>query len=119
MQIERRIRGAVCLTVHPHGCEELVQEQIRFVLSPRMEKGPRKVLIIGASTGYGLATRIAAAFGARAETVGVFFERPADEDRTAAEVAQCPVRQRGEVLRRPALGQPARTDADRQPRPRH
>ncbi len=85
MQIERRIRGAVCLTVHPHGCEELVQEHIRFVLSrPRMARGPRKVLIIGASTGYGLATRIAAAFGARAETVGIFFERPADEDRTAS-----------------------------------
>jgi len=85
MQIEKRIRGAVCLTVHPHGCEELVQEQVSYVLSrPPLPKGPRKVLIIGASTGYGLATRIAAAFGARAETVGVFFERPADEDRTAS-----------------------------------
>ena len=85
MHIERRIRGAVCLTVHPLGCEELVQEQIRFVLSrPPLERGPRKVLIIGASTGYGLATRIVAAFGARADTVGVFFERPADGDRTAS-----------------------------------
>jgi enoyl-[acyl-carrier protein] reductase/trans-2-enoyl-CoA reductase (NAD+) len=85
MQIERRIRGAVCLTVHPHGCEELVQEQIRFIDSrPPLVNGPRKALIIGASTGYGLATRIAAAFGARADTVGVFYERPADEDRTAS-----------------------------------
>jgi enoyl-[acyl-carrier protein] reductase/trans-2-enoyl-CoA reductase (NAD+) len=49
-----------------------------------MTRGPRKALIIGASTGYGLATRIAAAFGARAETLGVFFERPADGDRTAS-----------------------------------
>ena len=50
----------------------------------RVARGPRKELIIGASTGYGLATRIAAAFGARAETVGVFYERPADGDRTAS-----------------------------------
>jgi enoyl-[acyl-carrier protein] reductase/trans-2-enoyl-CoA reductase (NAD+) len=85
MLVKRRIRGAVCLSVHPNGCEEYVQEQIRFVTSqPPLKKGPRKVLIIGASTGYGLATRIVAAFGARAETVGVFFERPADEDRTAS-----------------------------------
>ena len=85
MQIERRIRGAVCLTVHPHGCEELVQEQVRSMLSrPLLERGPRKALIIGASTGYGLATRIAAAFGARADTVGVFYERPADDERTAS-----------------------------------
>jgi enoyl-[acyl-carrier protein] reductase / trans-2-enoyl-CoA reductase (NAD+) len=81
MLVERRIRGAVCLSVHPHGCEEYVQEQIRYVSSqPPMARGPRKALIIGASTGYGLATRIAASFGARAETVGVFFERPADGD---------------------------------------
>jgi enoyl-[acyl-carrier protein] reductase/trans-2-enoyl-CoA reductase (NAD+) len=85
MLVKRRIRGAVCLSVHPNGCEEYVQEQIRFVTShPSLKRGPRKVLIIGASTGYGLATRIVAAFGARAETVGVFFERPADEDRTAS-----------------------------------
>jgi enoyl-[acyl-carrier protein] reductase/trans-2-enoyl-CoA reductase (NAD+) len=85
MKVERRIRGAVCLSVHPHGCEEYVQEQIRFVtVKPPMTRGPRKALIIGASTGYGLATRIAASFGARAETVGVFFERPADGDRTAS-----------------------------------
>jgi len=85
MLVERRIRGAVCLSVHPHGCEEYVQEQIRFISSrPALTPGPRKVLIIGASTGYGLATRIAAAFGARADTVGVFYERPADGDRTAS-----------------------------------
>jgi enoyl-[acyl-carrier protein] reductase/trans-2-enoyl-CoA reductase (NAD+) len=85
MRIERRIRGAVCLSVHPDGCEEYVQEQIRFITSkPPLTRGPKKALIIGASTGYGLATRIAAAFGARAETVGVFFERAADGDRTAS-----------------------------------
>ncbi len=85
MLIERRIRGAVCLSVHPHGCEELVQEQISFIHSrPAMKKGPGKALILGASTGYGLATRIAASFGAGADTVGVFYERPADEERTAS-----------------------------------
>ncbi len=85
MRIERRIRGAVCLSVHPHGCEELVQEQIASMRSrPRLARGPRKALILGASTGYGLATRIAASYGAGAETVGVFYERPADEERTAS-----------------------------------
>ena len=85
MLIERRIRGAVCLTVHPQGCEEHVREQIASIRSlPPAPRGPRKALIIGASTGYGLASRIAATFGSRAETVGVFFERPADDDRTAS-----------------------------------
>ncbi|HUI71696.1 MAG TPA: enoyl-ACP reductase FabV [Spirochaetia bacterium] len=85
MRIERRIRGAVCLSVHPHGCEEHVREQVAYIKSqPRPAHGPRKVLIIGASTGYGLASRITAAFGNRADTVGVFFERPADEERTAS-----------------------------------
>jgi len=85
MLIERRIRGAVCLSVHPQGCEELVQEQISHVTSrPALARGPRKALILGASTGYGLASRIEAAFGCRAATVGVFYERPADEERTAS-----------------------------------
>jgi enoyl-[acyl-carrier protein] reductase/trans-2-enoyl-CoA reductase (NAD+) len=85
MKIERRIRGAVCLSVHPHGCEELVSEQISYMKSrPKLARGPRKALIIGASTGYGLATRIAASFGSGAETVGVFYERPADGERTAS-----------------------------------
>jgi enoyl-[acyl-carrier protein] reductase/trans-2-enoyl-CoA reductase (NAD+) len=85
MRIERRIRGAVCLTVHPQGCEEHVREQVAYITSlPPAPRGPRKVLIIGASTGYGLASRITAAFGSRADTVGVFFERPADDERTAS-----------------------------------
>lgn len=84
MRIERRIRGAVCLSVHPHGCEEHVREQVAYIRSKAPAGGPRKVLIIGASTGYGLASRITAAFGNRADTVGVFFERPADDERTAS-----------------------------------
>jgi enoyl-[acyl-carrier protein] reductase/trans-2-enoyl-CoA reductase (NAD+) len=85
MRIQRRIRGAVCLSVHPQGCEQYVQEQISYITSlPKAPRGPRKALILGASTGYGLASRITAAFGSRADTVGVFYERPADEDRTAS-----------------------------------
>ncbi len=85
MLIQRRIRGAVCLSVHPQGCEEYVREQIAYTKSqPAPKPGPRKVLIIGASTGYGLASRITAAFGYRVDTVGVFYERPADEERTAS-----------------------------------
>ncbi|HTP59255.1 MAG TPA: enoyl-ACP reductase FabV, partial [Spirochaetia bacterium] len=85
MRIERRIRGAVCLSVHPHGCEDYVREQVAFIKSqPAPARGPRKVLIIGASTGYGLASRITATFGNHAETVGVFYERPADDERTAS-----------------------------------
>lgn len=62
-----------------------MREQIRYIKSqPVPERGPRKVLIIGASTGYGLASRITAAFGNRADTVGVFYERPADDERTAS-----------------------------------
>jgi enoyl-[acyl-carrier protein] reductase/trans-2-enoyl-CoA reductase (NAD+) len=62
-----------------------VQEQIAYIKSlPKPERGPRKVLIIGASTGYGLASRITATFANRADTVGVFYERPADEERTAS-----------------------------------
>ncbi|HTU02989.1 MAG TPA: bifunctional NADH-specific enoyl-ACP reductase/trans-2-enoyl-CoA reductase, partial [Candidatus Sulfotelmatobacter sp.] len=85
MLIERRIRGAVCLSVHPQGCEELVQEQIAWMRSrPAITGGPGKALILGASTGYGLSSRIAAAFGCGAATVGVFYERPADDERTAS-----------------------------------
>ena len=85
MRIQRRIRGAVCLSVHPQGCEQYVQEQIAYITSqPAAPRGPRKALILGASTGYGLASRITAAFGSRADTVGVFYERPADEERTAS-----------------------------------
>lgn len=85
MLIQRRIRGAVCLSVHPQGCEQHVREQVSYIQSrPALPRGPRKALILGASTGDGLASRIAAAFGSRAETIGVFYERPSDEERTAS-----------------------------------
>ena len=66
------------------GCAQNVQEQIDFVLSKGpIADGPKKVLVIGASTGYGLASRIVSAFGAKAATIGVFFEREAEVKRTA------------------------------------
>ncbi len=79
MIIKPRVRGFMCVTTHPVGCEVNVQRQIDYVKAqPALSDGPKKVLVIGASTGYGLAARIGAAFGAGAGTLGVFFERPGD-----------------------------------------
>jgi enoyl-[acyl-carrier protein] reductase / trans-2-enoyl-CoA reductase (NAD+) len=84
MVIKPKVRGFVCVTAHPKGCAAHVQEQIDYVKSKGpIKNGPKKVLVIGASTGYGLASRITAAFGSGAATVGVFFERPSEEGRTA------------------------------------
>lgn len=82
MIIKPRIRGFICTTAHPVGCARNVQEQIEYVQSQPAVTGPRKALVIGASTGFGLSSRIAATFGAQADTLGIFFERPAAEDRT-------------------------------------
>ena len=85
MIIKPKVRGFICITAHPEGCAAHVQEQIDFVRSQSpLRNGPRKVLVIGASTGYGLAARIAAAFGGNAATVGVFFERPSTNGRCAS-----------------------------------
>lgn len=83
MIIKPKVRGFICTTAHPKGCAQHVQEQIDYVKSQPALDGPKKVLVIGASTGYGLASRIAAAFGSKAATLGVFFERPASGSRTA------------------------------------
>jgi enoyl-[acyl-carrier protein] reductase/trans-2-enoyl-CoA reductase (NAD+) len=83
MIIQPRIRGFICTTAHPTGCAEHVREQIQFVRNQPRINGPKKVLVLGASTGFGLASRITSAFGAGADTIGVFFERPADNGRTA------------------------------------
>lgn len=84
MIIRPRVRGFVCVTAHPDGCAAHVQEQAACVKScGPLKGGPKKALVIGASTGYGLASRITAAFGSGAATVGVFFERPSEEGRTA------------------------------------
>lgn len=84
MIIKPKVRGFVCVTAHPDGCAAHVQEWIAHVKSQGpIKNGPRKVLVIGSSTGYGLASRIAAAFGSDAATIGVFFERPSEEGRPA------------------------------------
>ncbi|MBX7122085.1 MAG: trans-2-enoyl-CoA reductase family protein [Opitutaceae bacterium] len=84
MVIRPKVRGFVCITAHPEGCAAHVAEQVAYVKSKgAIPNGPRSVLVIGASTGYGLASRIAAAFGSGAQTLGVFFERPSDEGRPA------------------------------------
>ena len=80
MIIKPKTRGFICITTHPTGCEANVQEQIaRVEADGTIENGPKKVLIIGASTGYGLASRITSAFGSGAATLGVFLEKPATE----------------------------------------
>ncbi len=85
MIIEPRVRGFICLTAHPAGCAAEVARQIDYVRArPAIDGGPGRVLVIGASTGYGLASRIVAAFGCGADTVGVFLERPASGRRTAS-----------------------------------
>lgn len=85
MIIKPRIKGFLCTTAHPVGCEADVKQQIEHVRSQgKLNQGPRRVLVIGASGGYGLATRISAAFGCDAATIGVFFERPAVKNRTAS-----------------------------------
>ena len=81
MIIEPRMRGFICLTSHPKGCEQNVKNQIKYVKSKGPIEGAKKVLVIGASTGFGLASRITSAFGSDAATIGVFFEKPPFEGR--------------------------------------
>ena len=76
MIIKPRVRGFMCITTHPTGCEANVKNQIDFIKSQGAIDGPKRVLVIGSSTGYGLAARITAAFGSGASTLGVFFEKP-------------------------------------------
>lgn len=83
MIIQPKIRGFICTTTHPTGCELNVKEQIEFTKAKgQITHGPKRVLVIGASSGYGLSSRIAAAFGSQAATIGVFFEKPATEKKT-------------------------------------
>ncbi|HFK1844125.1 enoyl-ACP reductase FabV [Pseudomonas aeruginosa] len=82
MIIKPRVRGFICVTTHPAGCEANVKQQIDYVEAKgSVVNGPKKVLVIGSSTGYGLAARITAAFGSGADTLGVFFERPGSESK--------------------------------------
>ncbi|QSB02422.1 trans-2-enoyl-CoA reductase family protein [Methylomonas sp. EFPC1] len=82
MIIKPRVRGFMCVTTHPVGCEANVKQQIDYVKSfGAIPNGPKNVLILGASTGYGLASRIVSAFGSGAKTLGVFFEREGTADK--------------------------------------
>lgn len=90
MIIQPKVRGFICTNAHPAGCAANVQQQIDYVRNAGTKKygkisnGPKNVLVIGASTGYGLASRISAAFGYGAKTIGLFFEKPAEDDRTGS-----------------------------------
>jgi enoyl-[acyl-carrier protein] reductase/trans-2-enoyl-CoA reductase (NAD+) len=78
------MRGFICLTAHPKGCEQNVKNQIEYVKSKGAIHGAKKLLVIGASTGFGLASRITSAFGSDAATLGVFFEKEPSEGKTAS-----------------------------------
>ena len=83
MIINPKVRGFICVTAHPVGCERNVLEQIEITKAQGdLGEGPKRVLVIGASTGYGLASRITAAFGYGAATLGVFFEKPSSDTKT-------------------------------------
>ena len=84
MIIEPKTRGFICITSHPKGCERGVLNQIDYIKSKGKIDGAKKVLVIGASTGFGLASRITSAFGSGASTIGVFFEKPPAEGKTAS-----------------------------------
>jgi len=83
MIVKPKVRGFICTTAHPTGCAGNVRLQAEYVKKRDPIGGPGRVLVIGSSTGYGLACRIAATFGCNADTVGVFFEKPPSGSRTA------------------------------------
>ena len=82
MIIKPRVKDYLCLTAHPEGCKKNVEDQIAYVKAQGEIPGDaKKVLVIGCSTGYGLASRIVAAFGCHADTLGIMFERPSNGER--------------------------------------
>lgn len=84
MIIKPKVRGFICTNAHPQGCAANVQEQIAFTKAKGPVAGaPKKVLVLGCSTGFGLASRITAAFGGGADTLGVCFEKEPSESKTA------------------------------------
>jgi enoyl-[acyl-carrier protein] reductase / trans-2-enoyl-CoA reductase (NAD+) len=84
MIIEPRMRGFICLTAHPDGCAQNVASQINYIQSKGFIQGPKNALVIGASTGFGLASRITSAFASHAATIGVYFEKPPAAGKTAS-----------------------------------
>lgn len=84
MVVKPKVRGFICTTSHPTGCRENVRQQIEYVKSQPKTNGPKKVLVIGASMGYGLASRISAAYSSDAATIGIIFDKPASGNRTGS-----------------------------------
>lgn len=84
MIVKPRIRGFVCITAHPKGCEAKIRKEIKIAQSDKKANGPKKALVIGASTGYGLSSRITAGFRYGAATLGIFFERPSTKGKPAS-----------------------------------
>ena len=85
MIIKPKVRGFICTNAHPQGCAASINQQIDYVKAKGpIAGGPKRVLVIGSSTGYGMASRITAAFGCGADTLGVFFEKPPTERRTGS-----------------------------------
>jgi len=84
MIVKPKVKGFICTTAHPIGCKESVRRQIAYCKEKGMIEGPKRVLVIGSSTGYGLASRIAVTYGYGADTIGVAFEKEATEKRTAS-----------------------------------
>ncbi|MFF2481513.1 enoyl-ACP reductase FabV [Paenibacillus sp. NPDC058071] len=84
MNIQPKTRGFICTTAHPEGCAQQVKRQVEYVKAQPALEGPKNVLVIGASTGYGLASRIVASFASGANTIGVYFDKAAEGSRTAS-----------------------------------
>ncbi|RUS48731.1 enoyl-ACP reductase FabV [Cohnella sp. AR92] len=84
MIIQPKTRGFICTTAHPEGCARQVRRQVDYVKTQPAISGPKNVLVVGASTGYGLASRIVASFAAGANTIGVYFDKAAEGSRTAS-----------------------------------
>ena len=83
MIVQPKVKGFICTTAHPEGCRASVKAQIDYVKAQPKTEGPKKVLVIGSSMGYGLASRIAAAYSCGADTLGIVFDKGATEKRTA------------------------------------
>lgn len=84
MVVQPKVKGFMCTTAHPEGCKAAVKEQIDYVKAQPKTNGPKKVLVIGASMGYGLASRIAVTYSCGADTLGIIFDKPGKEKRTAS-----------------------------------
>lgn len=84
MILKPKFKDFICTVAHPEGCKKNIEDQIDYVQHKSIINGSKRILIIGASTGYGLSSRIAATFGMKAETIGIIFERPAANNKTAS-----------------------------------